>query len=40
MQCVNLNKCSTNIIESKVSQDTAKCDIVNHEVILQQQVCY
>ena len=40
MQNVNLNKCSTNIIENRNSQDHAKYDVIDDEVItLQQQVC-
>lgn len=39
MQSINLYKRSTNVVEDKVSQSTAKCDVDNELIALQQQVC-
>lgn len=39
MQNISLNKCPTNIIENKVLQNIAECDINDDEVVtLQQQI--
>ncbi|XP_070164941.1 paramyosin [Polyergus mexicanus] len=38
MQNINLNKCSTNIIENKVFQNIAEYDINDEVVTLQQQI--
>jgi len=40
MQAISLNKCSTNIVENKVSQDATECDMIDHNIVtLHHQVC-